>query len=379
METRAAAIVAGVALIAALAFQALVVSVGGGDWTYLFYTGSARQLPPSMGAADIARAPDPTGFDGQYYHVIAYDPWLTGDTKGYVDNPRARWRRILVPALAWTLGFGQPGAISAAYVFVILAFTVLGVFWAARLAQSVGQSPWLALAFLALPATFVSLDRMTVDVALAAFTAGFAFYYRTGSHGKLGLVLTLAPLARETGLLLLGGYIVWRVYNKHEIPIFAAASAAIPALAWFAYVQTNTGLDSTPWLASWPFSGLLGGLVTDRLAVAGLGAQVALGLDLLALLGCAIALGMAIRSAAPTPQDALTWSAMLFIPLAAVLGKADVWEQTYAFGRIFSPLFLMLVFLRAPKWNLWWALPWALCAPRLAWQCALYVLALVRG
>lgn len=379
METRQAAIVAGVALAAALLFQALVVSVGGGYWTYLYYTGSARQLPPAMGAADIARAPDATGFDGQYYHIIAHDPWLTGDAKGYVDNPRVRWRRILVPALAWGLGFGQAGAISLTYVLVVLAFTGLGVFWTARLAQTVGQSPWLALAFLALPATFVSLDRMTVDVGLAALTAGFAFYYRTEHYGRLGLVLALAPLVRETGFLLLGGYVLWRLYNKHTIPLFAAASAVIPGLAWIAYVHTQTGPDSTPWLAAWPFAGLLGGLVAERLSAAGLGAQIALALDLLALVGCVIGLGMAIRSCWPTPQNALAWATLFFVPLAAFLGKADVWEQTYAFGRIFSPLFLLLVFLRAPKWNLWWALPWALCAPRLAWQGLLYVIALARG
>lgn len=379
MESRRALTAAAVALLASLAFQGLVIASGGGNWRYLFYTGAARELPPSMGAADIARAPDPTGFDGQYYHIVAHDPWLTGDTEGYVDNPRVRWRRILVPALAWLLAFGQTGFISAAYVLVVLGFTVLGVFWCARLAQLTGYSPWLGLAFLALPATFVSLDRMTIDVALGALTAGYALYLRTNSYGKLAVTLTLAPLVRETGLLLLAGYCLWRLVNRHTVPVFAAASAALPTLAWYAYVHSRTGPDSTPWVAAWPFSGLLGGLSAARFGVGGLGAQIALGLDLLALAGILLAIAATLRVVLPQPPDALAWSALLFIPLAAILGKADVWEQTYAFARIFSPLLLLLGVFALDRRAWWWALAWAVAAPRLAWQCALYLLAASRA
>ena len=55
------------------------------------------------------------------------------------------------------------------------------------------------------------MDRMTVDVALAALTVAFAVYWKTGSWWKLFIVLVLACLVRETGLLLVGGRLPVRV------------------------------------------------------------------------------------------------------------------------------------------------------------------------
>ena len=142
------------------------------------------------------------------YHYIAHDPWITRGAVTAMDDPALRYRRILVPALAWALALGRDSAIHAAYFAVILGFVFLGVYWLARAMLIQGRHPAWGLMFVLMPAALVSMDRMTVDVALAALTVGFVLYSSDeGPRWKLLLILACAALARETGLLLTAGYV----------------------------------------------------------------------------------------------------------------------------------------------------------------------------
>ncbi|MEZ5396567.1 MAG: hypothetical protein R2724_27755 [Bryobacterales bacterium] len=86
-------------LLLAFGFQAfLVYGLYSGDWLGLYYTGADVALPPLIEAEAPPRAPNPLGFDGQYYHVVAHDPLPAPSFAAFVDNPRLRWRRILAPA-----------------------------------------------------------------------------------------------------------------------------------------------------------------------------------------------------------------------------------------------------------------------------------------
>ncbi len=64
-----------------------------------------------------------------------------------------------------------------------------------RFAVSYGYRAWLGLFFALVPAVIVSMDRLTVDGALAACCAGFALYAHERSPGKLYAVLVAAALS----------------------------------------------------------------------------------------------------------------------------------------------------------------------------------------
>jgi hypothetical protein len=81
----------------------------GGNWTAFFRTGSRVPLPGAAAQEHLYRFPG-SGYDGQYYRLIAQDPLLLHGTERYIDAPRLRYRRILLPALAWLTAFGRPAA-----------------------------------------------------------------------------------------------------------------------------------------------------------------------------------------------------------------------------------------------------------------------------
>src|SRR6516165_6803840 len=78
----------------------------GGDWTALFCIGSVTAVPPELHGG--YRFQQSTGFDGQFYYIIALDPLFRRGLDHYVDWPGLRYRRILVPALAYAGALGQP-------------------------------------------------------------------------------------------------------------------------------------------------------------------------------------------------------------------------------------------------------------------------------
>jgi hypothetical protein len=175
----------------------------GGNWTALFCTGSFFPTPPGL-AAGTYTFKGSNGYDGQFYRYVAHDPWLQKGWSKYRDQPLLRRSRIVVPALAWILAGGQDPCIDAAYIAVVLLCIGLGIYWLARYLTSLHLNPAWALVFLLIPGTLISIDRLTIDIALIALTVARVWYIRSDSPVRLYVVLVLAGLTRETGLLLAG-------------------------------------------------------------------------------------------------------------------------------------------------------------------------------
>jgi hypothetical protein len=362
-----------IGLILAVVGQFLTVQYNyAGDATALFYTGQGTTIPGSLGET-LYRAPDEFGFDGQFYHLIAHDPFLQKGYAASVDNPRLRWRRILVPLAAFLFAFGRSGAIDAAYFAVTAGFVFLGIYWLARLSRGLNLHPACGLLFLTLPATFISLERMTVDVALATLAAGFAVYARNPGW-KLFAVLAAAPLARETGLFLIAGYGACELLRRDWGRLAWCAASALPFAAWTLFVHARTPSDATVWLVSFPFSGLL--LRTfDPLPfeITGLWVAGAAITDYLGILAVWTAIAAACVLLRRLRRDALTFAGLGFVLLAAFLGRPDVWEQSYGYSRIFSPWFVWLAAAGLETNTKWMLAPWALSLPRMAVQSWVHV------
>ncbi len=175
----------------------------GGNWTALYYTGGQSTVPPQLVDEDVFQFRGMSGYDGMFYHYVAHDPLMHRGFARYVDNVRLRWRRILVPGLASILAFGSDDYVDSLYFAVVLGFLWLGCFWLGRYCERNGLPAALGIAFAVLPPAMVSLDRMTVDISLAALCIGAAVV----EGPWLYVLLAAAPLARETGLILIAAHL----------------------------------------------------------------------------------------------------------------------------------------------------------------------------
>jgi len=372
--------VASVACIVAAAWLALnIAGAYDGDWSGLFYTGSEASLPSDL-EAHTRRVDDPTGYDGQFYHLLAHDPLMRRGFTDHIDNLSLRWRRIGVPALAYLLAAGNDDYIDYTFVAIQLVFVFFGAFWLSRYAELQCRHAAWGLAFLLLPAVLVSLDRMTVDLPLAALCVAFALYAASTNRTALYTVLAVAPLVRETGIILTAGWFVHAALRRDRRAMVLSAATAVPAIAWWGYVRSQTWADGTNWYGAYPLSGII-----ER-TIAGSGIpplsswlQTAAILEEVANAGMWLAFALAGYLAWKRSTGYLELTAILFALFASMLGRLDIWTSAYAAGRTMSPLLLLLglLALRGRSWV--FAAPLLLMLLRIALQYQAQLKAALQG
>jgi hypothetical protein len=355
--TKRPAFIALIAVIAAWIWMFLTVHYNySGNWTALYLIGPRTPVPPGIPAERLYIFPNNTGYDGQSFHVMAHDPWMRRSTPAEVEIEPFRYARILVPAIAWMLVLGHDPWIEPAYFTTILAFVFLGVYWMAMFALRLQLHPAWGLTFLLSPATLTSLDRMTVDVALAALCVALVLCYdpangEKASRWRVIVILALMLLTRETAWFIFGACEVFLLMRRRFSDAEVIATAAIPVIAWHVFLVIRTGEIALPprGLGWTPFAGFFERLTHP--AVYDLPANLAkfaIGLDYVALCGMALAVIVGIRIALREPSSALTFTIFGFCVAVIFLPGQGEWGDAFAFGRIFAPLLLLIAMFCMP-------------------------------
>jgi hypothetical protein len=338
-------------LLLVLSWQALTVRANcQGHWSGLFRTGRAMPLPPEL-AATTFRNPHPQGYDGQFYRILATDPFLRRDTAAYLDSPLLRSRRILIPLMTWVLAAGQVRVIDAAYVCVVAFFVGLGVHCMAKLMSFHGRHPALGLLFLLIPAVPIAVDSMTIDVSLAALAACFAYQVATGRTRWLWLTLAAATLSRETGALLPAAAAIAALLERTPRKALLWASATVPALGWYAYLYRVLPASALSegfipkWFIPRPTAGILLRTVSPLpYPLLGRDAQLAARtldtISLVATIALVIVAILLLRKMRPVALQAAT---VLFVGLVVAATDRDFWNTPYGYARPIAPLFVLVL------------------------------------
>ncbi len=327
-----------------------------GNWTALFCTGQNQRVPPELEAGTYRFSA--TGYDGQMYRYVAHDPLLQRGLAQYVDAPVIRYRRILVPGLAFALAAGRQSYIDAAYIAVVAIFVALGSYWLSRWASLHGFHPAWGLAFALAPATLISSDRMTVDGALTALTVGFAYFVSARSSAKVYLVLVLACLTRETGAFLVAGCCIFELWERRFTRTVIWATACLPALGWYWFLHRRfhvgaivRGTSFPRWFLHNLGTGIVGRMLHPiRYPFPPAIELLARSLDVAALAGVLCAVIMAVVLLRVRPRNPVPLAGFLFALLAIALANPRYWDLCYSYARVFSPL-LVLVALEAIPWK----------------------------
>ncbi len=333
----------------------------GGNWTALFLIGADWRTPPDL-INGAYRFPG-GGFDGEMYRIVAHDLFMRRGYAPYLDVAADRYRRLLVPALAYLLVGGFQPWIDGSYIAVIAFFVFLGAYWLSRWAAIAGYRPAWALAFLLVPATVISMDRMTVDVALAAFTIAFALYWKAAAWWKVAIVLTLACLARETASLLVAGACSFELLNRRYRRMMLWAGTAVPMLTWFMFIRRlypgKTHLGMPDWFADRIGPSLFYRMFKPQRyplppsleAIARFGDSLALAAILLAAI---IAIVWLLRS---HPKGPLALSSLFFVALIFALSRGEYWTDVNGYARVLSPLMILVALpsvIRETSISPWW-------------------------
>jgi hypothetical protein len=180
-----------------------------------------------------------------------------------IDAPAYRARRILAPAIAALLGFGDPWWTLQTYALLnILCWFALG--W--LLHRHIGGGDWPAFARWAgcmfSLGVLDSVRQSLVDLPALLLLALAVMSYAQNRTGRSSVWLSLGNLTKETNLL--GALALFSDYSARPFPwkrtLLSLAAAAVPLALWSLYVhQRLGGSPDSSGLGNltWPLLGLL--------------------------------------------------------------------------------------------------------------------------
>jgi hypothetical protein len=354
----------------------------GGDWTGLFCIGSRYGV--KMHALPKAyNLPGSTGYDGQFYRVVAHDPFLQTQNWVAIDRAELRYRRILVPLAAWLLAAGQPALIDGAYIASVLSCLFLGVaglsLWLARH----GLPPAAGALFLFLPASLLSLDRMLPDIALITILVWLLFLWRDRLTLPVAFLLTLAPLVRDIGVLLTAAAaLALFFHHRRFIDAFLSGLTVLPAAIWTVWlhfrftipggtIERLGSADAIPhWVFVQPGVGLIIRILEpmdypNTIPLFETFTQIA---DLAGWLGMLLAILIVLRHARSFLHSLPGLLILLSLALFIAASPRGFWSDAYSYPRAYTPLLVLLAWEGWNRRQFWWALPLLAVTARTLYQ-----------
>ncbi|MCW5963807.1 MAG: hypothetical protein KIT83_07205 [Bryobacterales bacterium] len=370
--------VAFAALALVVLYHLLLIAGHQRNVTALFYAGDRTPAPPAL-RGSIFQFPDSVGFDGQYYLYLAQDPLNLQGTAAFIDNPAMRWKRILFPGLAHLMALGQPAAVPIAYIVLMWLSALLGALLLSRLCALWSYPSWLGMSFLVIPAATVSLDRMMTDIGIVVALLALLLALREDRPALAIAAIALAPLARETGIVLAAAWIAWHTARRDWRRTAWGICAVVPFAAWTAWVHFQFGPDLTLWWG-WPFEGILTRLASYAIYPAPLlGLKLALLLDYVGALGVAASFVITFMLLLRGERSVLLVMAAIYTLGISVFAREDMWGEAYSYTRTGGPVALMLAFAGLEQRRWWLLAPMCLAIPRILFQLLLAILDSVRG
>jgi hypothetical protein len=233
--------VGAVALVLGTVMLGLQFARLGTDVTGPFFVGTGWKLDEEFAHAGArVKVVAGTGYDGQWFLGLAYDPFLTEGFASGFDMPRYRAGRPLYALVGWALAGGAGERAPYTLLAVGPLALALGAASTARLLAAYGRSRWWGLGFALIPGVVVGVTHGTAEpLGLACVALGLSLV--AGSRFVLaGAAFAGAALTKETYLAFAAVAAGVLVLGQRRRRWREAATVVLPAAVllagWSAYV-----------------------------------------------------------------------------------------------------------------------------------------------
>lgn len=222
---------------------------------------TAAVMLPALRDGPLYVHPEEGSYDGGYYMQVATNPAL--DDPALVtalDDAGYRARRILLGAVAWCAGSGEPVRVALAYagLNLLLWFTLAALLWRVfPVADGRATLAWALL--LAGAGVLFSVRLALTDLATLTLTAAALVALEHGRRTRAAGLIGLAGLTRETGVLaavsLWEDRIPWRARAALARLAGRLALTVLPLGLWLLYVHQRLGSSAGLNNLAWPLAG----------------------------------------------------------------------------------------------------------------------------
>jgi hypothetical protein len=312
------------------------------------------------------------GFDGQFYYVVAQNPWQRQE-RG-MDLGCYRQLRILYPALGWALSGGDPRLLL--WVLPAINLVVIGVMaWLGLcLARHFGMNVWWGFLLpLAVNDGMMLLRNLTDPLGMLAVCGLVAGWLLNWRGWTLSLWAVVAVLSREQNVAVVGVVLLALLWVRRWRSAAGLACALALWAGWIGILRIAYGqwpfLPHHPMYYGSPFSGFL--FRWTHLTQASSTLSAIFHFLRILVLTAQIVLGswLAARSSDGVIAAVILGGTAMAV-LAGIAFYEDAWGYTRVFGWIPLGIWLASVRLRQcrPMWVLTPAILWPLITVATAWH-----------
>jgi hypothetical protein len=246
---------------------------------------------------------------------------------------------MLFPMIVGGFGLLPTGAVVWSLIVVNLIGLALGGMLAAKLAASLGLSPWLGLWVPLNPGLLFEFEIGGAGILAYVCCIGAVYALVKERTVLATLLFVAAALSREVMVLFAAGVLVVMWLDGHR-PLWRILVAPLVAMSlWYAYIRFRlngvSGAGGGQEAFSAPFVGIARAFRIWLEDPMHLFVNVAI-----------VALVIVFVVATVRTRSLLAWGALPFVCLATVL-SVNVWRETHDFVRVLSPVFTAIPFLFA--------------------------------
>ncbi len=168
------------------------------------------------------------GYDGQYYYYIIKDFFMGDEGKA---NP-FRSQRILYPLLAYVFALGRSELLPLSMPTVNLLAIALSaaVLWLMIRRERI--RPEILLVYTLNIGFLIAVFYDVATPLCIALTVGGAYLHDRDMPWAAAAALSLAMLAQENALLVIGGFCLWLAWRRNLRGAFAIATSILPWAIW---------------------------------------------------------------------------------------------------------------------------------------------------
>lgn len=284
------------------------------------------------------------GHDGKFFFMQSMDPfYLEPETHAaFLDKPAYRAQRMVYPALASLGGLLDAQGVQWGLIVVNIVGLAVGTYFTARVAQVLGGSAWLGLAFALNPGL---LSEVVIDgsgvVATAALMAGI-WFLMTKRTAWAAVFMTVAALSRETMLLSVVGVVVYLLWKEKKVPDLRLALPFVAVGGWWLYLRLRLepGASPDPQALDLPFVGFVDAL-KRWMSGPGHGVDILMGFLILAV--CLMVLYRTIR------DPNLLGAAVAGQALLGLVMSELVWYRYFDSSRAVAPVFTVFILMTVTR------------------------------
>jgi hypothetical protein len=289
------------------------------------------------------------GYDGQFYYIMAHDPFIRKGMTQYLDIPAYRYQRIMYPWLVSVFSLGNHGRIPLMLVLVNFAGIIVGTCFVALMLREQRMNLWYALFYGFLSGLFITTVRDMSGPLAVGFMVGGVFFYSRKRHFLCALFLSAAILTREIILPVLPVLALDSFFFKKDLKgAILSMLPLFPFLIWQLYVfQMIHAVSWHPGMLGMPLMGIM----TNLQKIPGLPNWICPEILylFLFLVVTVVSFAFAVQEIFHARNE-ISICFLLFSALPFFMTES-MWVEPWGYARVFLPsaVFLVLSFIKSRR------------------------------